>query len=600
MPHAKTSEADAQQLTITYALRHEGMAARESRAGRRVLTVNRHLWFGLRDRGLHCEWAFDERWHIPFEVSTQLAEEWLDRTFSSIGQLIFREELVWRRTNYYHFAYAAGHYLAALELARRLNSEMAAPGTVRIPIDPGRARVYGYYLPDEMFALFLKSLVPRSVFVDETSGTLLTEDDLIQVRLAAPSTQRDMDPRALTPGVDALVCPVGIVGPWKQYVPAATSGRLVLARLADTPSRRSLASASRRVRGLTWHSLRSRVRQKLSSGRGHMQPPTIDLSAGAGFSTVTTSARILRQQDPVEILDEWLQELWVPRLLAIQRNAERALSTTQARQVIISDNVLPETSLLATAALRRSLEVTLLPHSSGALGVDFWSPNERVCPLTPTKTGVRWWSSTGHHAQLSPRAFPVLCDTVERGEQSLDVAPKRHDALAILYIGGLSHQETYPVFDPQAYFCALQVVLGISSAVSGRASIAAKPRPEWETRSWYTGFSDVVQWLKPTEKLVDVLPRFDVAVVLELTSTALLEAIALGCVAVAVSDHPDAKRWEGNYGYGLCPFDRSVIPVVKPGEFAKLIQQFIDGPQIISDLRRRQAEWLAAEVSVST
>ena len=328
--------------------------------------------------------------------------------------------------------------------------------------------------------------------------------------------------------------------------------------------------------------------------------PTVALGGGHN-SFVEIQPSDIAGNEAVVIMTPWLAAIWIPSLLAIRQSAAAVCSAPSITRVIAVDTPMPEPAMLAIEAARAGRLVTLLPHAPWPTDIDLWPSSEPLQPIAATLTGRRWWADGGLSARLEPGIFPQLVPSntthhdVRRDPPS---APARR-ALEIIYVGCYSHEQTHPVFDPSRYFDARDRVLTIPSRHRGQVRIAVKPRPHWENPTWFRGLDDVSEIIPANVKLSGEFGRFDIAVVVEVSSTALLEAIARGCVAVVVSGDRDAQRWMGGaFTRVSTAFDRQVIPVVAPEDYWSLINDLISEPSLLISMREDQVSWLMGELGI--
>lgn len=588
-----TAHESISDLWVLYAQRHGHLARHGQRAGREFALVNRKLWFDLRADDVECTWAYDDHFHVDFAVSEAEGEAFLRDTFVTQEGVVTDELLAWRRINKVHFCYLAAQYLAARELATNINARHLAFGSVKVPIDPGNVRILGMHFADDSFGLFLKAMVPSAVFVDENSGRILEPDDGLSIRFALGfnASSRATIEQVGTAG--ALVSPIAIGSSWETLVTSPAEALLVQTPSAPEGMRPTLRDYLRVAFSSRRRSLKRILRRSVNT-----RARTIQLGIGSHPAEILIRVRDLAGGDMTEIASQWVTRLLVPNLVEVRELVRVLLLRASPSQVIVCDAPFPENAVLAEEAIQTGIDVVLLPHSPTPTEVDLWGTGGIIHPMAATRNGVKFWNQGGEDATLRPDCLP----TVSRAASSPATQRDRMlRPIRILYLGGLSHEQSYPVFDPTDYFAALDTILSAPIQLRGEVAVAVKPRPFWEDTNWYAGVTGVHRMIKQTVPLATILMDYDVVVCLELSSGALLEAIGFGCIAVAVSSDPSDPRWQSErFARIHSVVDSTVVPVVEPAHYWTFIESLVKEPQVATDLRMRQRKWLREQLDTAS
>lgn len=545
------AQLDKPDLMVATSIRHHDLVRRHLAAGGEAVTPHRHLWFALTAEGFDCQWAFAPNFCISLDLRTREADDFIDQTYRFHRQRIAVSRGSWKRACSFHFRWLIGDFLAAREMANRIGADRGRWNQVLVPVDPANVRVWGAFLEDDSFALFTKALIPDATLINESSEEVITGAQSLRLFPLVDFVHQEGSGNKVS-ATDELVMPAAMRTPWEPFTHTDLTQTVVGSVMGD-----------------------------------HTAPA---IAVTNPIDTWVVAAEI-SGEDAVAISASWVAKIWLPRIEEVSVACARLLDTAAPSRLFVADHVLPDVSLLADEAVSRGVPITLLPHNPAPVDIRLWVGVPGVDVVTGTKSAREWWTRADIRARRSSSCFTKLREAAKKPARI-----RTSTLLRVLYIGGLSHELHYPIVDPAAYFKAQQVLMTPPADIASSVEMSIRPRAHWESSAWYDAYPAPRQILDTETPLPELLSSFDLAVVLEMSSGAQLEAIAAGCATVSVSSEPTADRWRANGDVASSILDPAVVPVIPPEAFWPLLNTFVEDRSQLDILFTRQLAWLRDEL----
>lgn len=545
VPGARVSGSDDEsRSSFRTALQHMGVSE--------VVTPAEHLVRRLNRVGIRAVNAYPASWSIDRTNANEATERMQAVAHAACPELGLSED-EFGLTSYNLLFDAAALKLASHESATFLSQSLAPGEILRVEIPSRTGRLFGMQ-SDLWLWLFLAQ------FPDPDRLEIGTVDD--QGSWEPSSNDRMVDFASADCILDGRPQTSRLPRRSTLFLPAAVAGGSLVRKLL--------------MRAVTVATAFYELPDPADCILGIDPQTKPSLSLPLTDLTMSKGSRTASQTDANWFVVEAFRALLIPRLLELQQSADALVSAIEPRTILLCDHTYPDTASVAIAGRRRGARLVLLPHASAPIHRRAW---ERYLPdaaVASWEAGAVRWRRAG---VSDVRVNSQLAGLMPRTRWP----SRRPRPLRILYVGTASNEFMYPAFRRDVFAMHQQGLLSPPEDLLDHVSIIIKPRPQWESDTWYSDYLSRSGAISLTrEPIGRASAGIDIAVCHDVLTTGLHEAALRGVPSFLIADTPIPEH---------VPRGERSLPAVSVDEFWSVVRDSLSGSDNLECTRGMQARW---------
>lgn len=263
--------------------------------------------------------------------------------------------------------------------------------------------------------------------------------------------------------------------------------------------------------------------------------PIFVLNVGELEQIQSIKGQKAREDAIQELFLKFTYELLVPVIKKCNMLTELSVKLLNPQSIWVSDHLLPE-SVAAVLSAPEGSEVLVLPHSTKALMTPLWKKiakysKAKISPVVPSSRMIGAWRDAGFD--------PVLdLEMTTFGDQLLECTksnPIKGNCVRVFYVGGGYSEVDYPRIPFESLDSILEVLFSPPESSDYSVIFGAKPRPHWDTPKSFDYRTKRIEIVNNETKLSKVFSQVNIAVFIEISSQAIIEAAANGAIPIVLT-----------------------------------------------------------------